>query len=160
MNFEDSVCPEYSARFRNRRRRTFIKCRRSWRMTRRISSATKFCTAITCCRPFNWTRRPPRLRRHRLMSKRPHAAVQTAALNLGYTKIYAPIGGRIGEPQVKVGSLVTLDTTLLDTIYSINSYLCGFQRYRKYLYQLRRRGAEKWSPAGPVEPSSPPISSS
>ena len=54
------------------------------------------------------------------------AAVATAALNLGYTKIYAPIEGRIGIAQVKVGALVQQNTTLLDTIYSINPIYVDF----------------------------------
>ena len=34
------------------------------------------------------------------------AAVDDAQLNLGYCKMFAPIAGRIGELQVKVGNLV------------------------------------------------------
>jgi RND family efflux transporter MFP subunit len=54
------------------------------------------------------------------------AAVDTAALNLGYTQIHAPIDGRIGMAQVKVGALVQQNTTLLDTIYSINPIYVDF----------------------------------
>jgi RND family efflux transporter MFP subunit len=54
------------------------------------------------------------------------AAVDTAALNLGYTQIHAPIDGRIGIAQVKVGALVQQNTTLLDTIYSINPIYVDF----------------------------------
>jgi RND family efflux transporter MFP subunit len=54
------------------------------------------------------------------------AAVDTAALNLGYTQIHAPIEGRIGMAQVKVGALVQQNTTLLDTIYSINPIYVDF----------------------------------
>lgn len=54
------------------------------------------------------------------------AAVETAALNLGYTQIHAPIEGRIGMAQVKVGALVQQNTTLLDTIYSINPIYVDF----------------------------------
>jgi membrane fusion protein, multidrug efflux system len=54
------------------------------------------------------------------------AAVDTAALNLGYTKIHAPIEGRIGVAQIKVGALVQQNTTLLDTIYSINPIYVDF----------------------------------
>jgi membrane fusion protein, multidrug efflux system len=54
------------------------------------------------------------------------AAVDTAALNLGYTQIHAPIEGRIGMAQVKVGGLVQQNTTLLDTIYSINPIYVDF----------------------------------
>jgi membrane fusion protein, multidrug efflux system len=34
------------------------------------------------------------------------AAVEDARVNLGYTKMYAPIAGRVGELKVKVGNLV------------------------------------------------------
>jgi RND family efflux transporter MFP subunit len=54
------------------------------------------------------------------------AAVATAALNLGYTRIYAPLEGRIGIAQVKVGALVQQGTTLLDTMYSINPIYVDF----------------------------------
>lgn len=54
------------------------------------------------------------------------AAVATAALNLSYTKIYAPIKGRIGMAQVKVGALIQQNSTLLDTIYSINPIYVDF----------------------------------
>lgn len=54
------------------------------------------------------------------------AAVDTAHLNLSYTRIYAPIKGRIGTAQVKVGGLVQKNTTLLDTIYSINPIYVDF----------------------------------
>lgn len=54
------------------------------------------------------------------------AAVATAALNLSYTKIYAPIKGRIGMAQVKVGTLIQQNSTLLDTIYSINPIYVDF----------------------------------
>ncbi len=37
------------------------------------------------------------------------AAVRDAELNLGYCRMYAPLGGRIGEVRVKVGNLVGPD---------------------------------------------------
>jgi RND family efflux transporter MFP subunit len=54
------------------------------------------------------------------------AAVASAALNLSYTRIYAPIEGRIGIAQIKVGALVQQNTTLLDTIYSISPTYVDF----------------------------------
>jgi membrane fusion protein (multidrug efflux system) len=43
-------------------------------------------------------------------------AVKTAATNLTYSTIYAPFDGTIGFSQVKLGNLVTVGTTLLNTI--------------------------------------------
>lgn len=47
------------------------------------------------------------------------AAVEQAKLNLEYTQISAPIGGRISDRRVDIGNLVT-DTTLLTTIVSLD----------------------------------------
>ena len=45
------------------------------------------------------------------------AALKTAAINLGYTKIVAPIAGRIGKSSVTEGALVTaVQTTALATV--------------------------------------------
>lgn len=53
-----------------------------------------------------------------------NAAVRTAKLNLNYTKVYAPISGRIGKSMVTEGALVTANQaqslaviTQLDPIY-------------------------------------------
>ena len=49
------------------------------------------------------------------------AAVDQATLNLGYTKVYAPIDGLIGTTQVKPGNLVGRgDATLLTTVSQID----------------------------------------
>ena len=45
------------------------------------------------------------------------AAVEQAKLNLDYTQISAPVGGRISDRRVDIGNLVT-ETTLLTTIVS------------------------------------------
>jgi membrane fusion protein (multidrug efflux system) len=46
-----------------------------------------------------------------------HAALKTAAINLAYTKVTAPISGRIGSSAVTEGALVTAEqTTALSTI--------------------------------------------
>jgi membrane fusion protein (multidrug efflux system) len=72
------------------------------------------------------------------------AAVKTAQLNLGHTKIYAPIEGRIDEASVKVGTLVTANTTLLDTIYSINPIYVDFsvteRAYLNYEQAVLKKG--------------------
>jgi membrane fusion protein (multidrug efflux system) len=53
------------------------------------------------------------------------AALKTAAINLGYTKIVAPIAGRIGKSSVTEGALVTAEqTTALATVQAtIEMYL-------------------------------------
>ncbi|HEY5339077.1 MAG TPA: efflux RND transporter periplasmic adaptor subunit [Rhizomicrobium sp.] len=49
------------------------------------------------------------------------ATTQAAAINLGYTKIIAPISGRIGRSSVTQGALVTSDqTTALATIQQLD----------------------------------------
>src|SRR3954469_22896706 len=49
------------------------------------------------------------------------AAVDKATLDLGYTKIYSPIGGLIGTTQVKPGSLVGRgESTLLTTVSQLD----------------------------------------
>ena len=49
------------------------------------------------------------------------AALESAKINLGYTKIRAPIDGRIGISQVTVGALVTgSQTTVMTTIRSLD----------------------------------------
>ncbi len=46
------------------------------------------------------------------------AAVEQAKLNLDYTRIAAPIAGRISDRRVDIGNLVVSDSTLLTTIVS------------------------------------------
>ncbi len=51
--------------------------------------------------------------------KAAQAQVQTADLNLGFTRIMAPHTGRISRTYITVGNLVAADTTLQTTIRSI-----------------------------------------
>ena len=46
--------------------------------------------------------------------------VQTAALNLGFTKVTAPLSGRISDRRIAVGNLVTQDTTILTNITDLD----------------------------------------
>ncbi len=48
------------------------------------------------------------------------AAVATAALNLGFTRVTAPLDGRVSDRKVAPGNLVTADTTLLTSIVSVD----------------------------------------
>lgn len=48
------------------------------------------------------------------------AAVETAQLNLDFTRITAPVEGRVSRAAVTVGNLVQADNTLLTTIVSVD----------------------------------------
>jgi RND family efflux transporter MFP subunit len=67
------------------------------------------------------------------------AAVDAAALNLTFTRVTAPITGRVGRAIVTTGNLVTNGQTLLTTIVSLNPIYVGFNadeaaylRFEKY----------------------------
>jgi RND family efflux transporter MFP subunit len=60
-------------------------------------------------------------------------AVRAAKANLGYATIYAPFDGMIGFSQVKLGNLVTVGTTLLNTISTIDPIAVDFLINEKQL---------------------------
>ena len=68
-------------------------------------------------------------------------AVERAKLNLSFTKIYAPLTGRIGRTEVRMGALVGKgEPTLLATISQINPiYVNGSISERDYLLAMKRR---------------------
>lgn len=62
------------------------------------------------------------------------ASVEDAKVNLGYTKMYAPIAGRIGELKVKVGNLVgDGNATELVTIQQLDPMGLDFRPAARYL---------------------------
>jgi membrane fusion protein (multidrug efflux system) len=67
------------------------------------------------------------------------AALETARINLDYTKIRAPISGRVGASTVTVGALVTADqTTSLTTIRQIDPINVDVTQSSANLLKLRR----------------------
>lgn len=78
------------------------------------------------------------------------AQLDQAKLNLGYTRITAPLTGRIGQAQMKVGALVQAGTTLLDTLYSINPMYVNFSVSESmYLERtLQRKSTAAFPPIG------------
>src|SRR5450755_437665 len=60
-------------------------------------------------------------------------ALTTAKTNLSYATIYAPFTGIIGFSQVKLGNLVTVGTTLLNTISTIDPIALDFLINEKQL---------------------------
>ena len=72
------------------------------------------------------------------------AAVENAKLNLGYTKITAPISGRTGATAVHAGDLVRAnDTTPLVIINQVSPIYVSFAVPGRYLGDIRRYQAKK-----------------
>jgi len=72
------------------------------------------------------------------------AAVESARLQLGYTTIQAPLTGRMGRAEVRVGSLVGKnDATLLATVSTLDPMYVNFSvSEREALQVWRRRQSE------------------
>ncbi len=81
------------------------------------------------------------------------AQLETAQVNLSYTKILAPITGRIGRSKYSVGDLVSPESGALTTIVALNNMEVPFQisenDYWRYV-QLYQSGKLKASSAKPV----------
>lgn len=67
------------------------------------------------------------------------AALETANINLGYTRITAPISGRIGKSSVTAGALLIANqTTALTTIQQLNPIYVDVTQSSADLLRLRR----------------------
>jgi len=67
------------------------------------------------------------------------AAVETARINLGYTRVTAPIAGRIGKSSVTVGALVTAGQGLpLATVQQIDPVYVDVTQSSAVLLQLQK----------------------
>jgi len=79
------------------------------------------------------------------------AAVETAQINLGYTKVTAPISGRIGKSSVTAGALVTANQpTSLATIQQLNPIFVDVTQSSGDVLRLKRalaKGELKKTPA-------------
>jgi membrane fusion protein, multidrug efflux system len=72
------------------------------------------------------------------------AAVETAKINLEYTKIFSPIDGRTGSVGVKEGNLVKAnDVPILVTINQIEPIYVTFSIPEQQLAELKRYSAQK-----------------
>jgi membrane fusion protein (multidrug efflux system) len=81
------------------------------------------------------------------------AAVETARINLGYTRITAPISGRIGVSAATPGALVTTgQTTALSTIQTLNPIYVDLTQsavdHLKLMDELSRLGPGGGPPKG------------
>ena len=75
------------------------------------------------------------------------AKVENARIQLGYTKIYSPIDGVIGQVQVDLGNLVGQgENTLLATVSSVDPVYVNFSVTESdYIQAMRRRETDKVS---------------
>jgi RND family efflux transporter MFP subunit len=79
------------------------------------------------------------------------AAVETARLNLGWTKVRAPISGRVSRAEVTEGNLVQSgppDATLLTTVVSLDSMYLYFDSDEQTYLRLSGEAAQKGSAGG------------
>ncbi|HEX8443748.1 MAG TPA: efflux RND transporter periplasmic adaptor subunit [Allosphingosinicella sp.] len=76
------------------------------------------------------------------------AAVRAQQLTVGFTRVTAPISGRVSERIVDVGNSVTADTTVLTRIVSTNPIHFAFDGSEALLlkYQRQRAGASNGTP--------------
>jgi RND family efflux transporter MFP subunit len=66
------------------------------------------------------------------------AARDVAKLNLSFTKVTAPIAGKIGQPALDAGNLVVADTTSLARIVSVDPLFVYFDIDERTFLRLRR----------------------
>jgi membrane fusion protein (multidrug efflux system) len=67
------------------------------------------------------------------------AMVRTATLNLGYTTITSPINGVMGRAQLRLGGMVTANSTVLTTLYQTDTMYVNFSISEQRLLTLQRQ---------------------
>jgi RND family efflux transporter MFP subunit len=70
-------------------------------------------------------------------------AVRSAKTNLGYSVVYAPFDGTIGISQVRLGNVVTVGSTVLNTISTDNPMAVDFVINEKELPKFERMEINK-----------------
>lgn len=69
------------------------------------------------------------------------ANVRARRLDLGFTRVYSPISGRISERRVDVGNSVAADQTVLTTVVSVDPLHFVFQGSEALLLKYQRQDA-------------------
>jgi RND family efflux transporter MFP subunit len=80
------------------------------------------------------------------------ARLRTAQLNLGYTKIYSPVKGRIGRNLISVGNLVQANSTVLASIVSLDPIYFYFDVDERSYLSYSRLGRNGTRPSGRLTP--------
>jgi RND family efflux transporter MFP subunit len=78
------------------------------------------------------------------------AAGDITRLRLAFTKVTAPITGKITRPLLTVGNLIQADQTRLATIYSVDPMLVAFEVDERTILSLLRLKRERQQPAMPI----------
>lgn len=79
------------------------------------------------------------------------AGLEQAQINLSYTEIAAPVGGRIGKSAYSVGSLVEPASGPLATIVSQDPIRVSFPVSMSLMLDVQRHRAENGAPEAPFE---------
>jgi membrane fusion protein (multidrug efflux system) len=66
------------------------------------------------------------------------AAVDAAELNLGYTLVRSPINGVVGRSLIRLGGLLSPNTSLLTTVYQTDPMYVNFSISERRLLELER----------------------
>jgi membrane fusion protein, multidrug efflux system len=83
--------------------------------------------------------------------KAAEAAVQTAQLNLGYTKVRSPIDGTMSRALIRLGGVVTAYTTLLTTVYQTDPMWANFSVGEQRMLQIQRELGRAMNQGNPSE---------
>jgi membrane fusion protein (multidrug efflux system) len=83
--------------------------------------------------------------------KAAEAAVQTAELNLGYTKVRSPIDGTMSRALIRLGGVVTAYTTLLTTVYQTDPMWANFSVGEQRMLQIQRELGRAMNQGNPSE---------
>jgi RND family efflux transporter MFP subunit len=84
------------------------------------------------------------------------AAVQTAALNLGFTRVISPLSGRVSDRRVSPGNLVVQDQTILTNITDLDPIWFTFDAAETFALKYENEALQGQRPlsrthANPVE---------
>jgi len=79
------------------------------------------------------------------------AAVKSAQLNLGYTRVTAPIDGFMSRALIRVGGVVTAYSTLLTTVYQSDPMYADFSIGEQPLLQLQHELGRSVSQRNPSQ---------
>jgi len=79
------------------------------------------------------------------------AAVATAQLNLGFTKVVAPIDGRVSDSRAQPGNLVTQDSTVMTDVVALDPIRFAFQAPEDLLLKYQRAQGAKGAGGTPVQ---------
>lgn len=76
---------------------------------------------------------------------------RAAALNVEFTRIRAPLAGRVSDRRVATGNLVAADQTLLTTIVNQDPIRLSFEASESMFLKQQRRGGRAHSIGDPVQ---------